>query len=716
MNDKISIIILTNGHENELESSIYSASRQPLDNKELIIVSSTDNEELRKRSDNGEFKFYVKLAEKLVDLREYALKKSTGNYVYFIDAGDMISDEKLVDLYEKLTTQKADIVVDDIMKLKDGYFRFNSEDKTAVRQVVFNNYLLFLRRFPTFRKLAGILIKKSLFEQVDASVLSAPSQELFVKLFLVSSKTIYVHNNSYIWRESDEHQLPEFEWSMNHLSTLNELVKKNQEDGYQAKIPKKISVAISVDDNTEKRIDTLIYSIYKNTNQLVDIYIIYNKISKSSLQLFNKLAEIFKDKLKIFPTKIPKKIENLLQKISLEGNHLPISAFYRIFLPELLPNLDRILYLDADTLVINDLNPLWQTDLQGAFIGCVPDLAVAVVNSWGEQLLGPEKDNYFNSGVLLLDLNLFRKYSINLYFYQFILETTYFYVLGDQDALNLYFKNAVKLLDIKFNYVFKLLSTMPKNLEDVTILHFLGPHKPWNIWNEIPDEQMVAIRMYRKYRYELYQNKNITEPRISVIVTVQNNITGIRKNLESLLIQDYNNLEIIVIDGGSTDGAYEIIEQMVQYYPNIKYKKAFLNERMKQISLGLQMATGKYIYFLNGQEYVANDNLFTKLMAYKDKYQADIVSTNSGYYVLHEGVYRAYETNDKVIDFSDKTPQELLAMPTKKFKFISGNLINRSLTDNLNSKSDEQDNLIQILVQAKRIIYWDNNAWIKVEK
>ena len=55
-------------------------------------------------------------------------------------------------------------------------------------------------------------------------------------------------------------------------------------------------------------------------------------------------------------------------------------------------------------------------------------------------------------------------------------------------------------------------------------------------------------------------------------------------------------------------------------------------------------------------------------------------------------------------------------MPTKKFKFISGNLINRSLTDNLNSKSDEQDNLIQILVQAKRIIYWDNNAWIKVEK
>ena len=150
-------------------------------------------------------------------------------------------------------------------------------------------------------------------------------------------------------------------------------------------------------------------------------------------------------------------------------------------MPELLPNLDRILYLDADTLVINDLNPLWQTDLQGAFIGCVPDLAVVVAKSWGEQLLGPEKDNYFNSGVLLLDLNLFRKYSINLYFYQFILETTYFYVLGDQDALNLYFKNAVKLLDIKFNYVFKLLSTMPKNLEVVTILHFLGPHKPWNI-------------------------------------------------------------------------------------------------------------------------------------------------------------------------------------------------------------------------------------------
>ncbi|MCC4478559.1 hypothetical protein LMB76_10120 [Limosilactobacillus reuteri] len=44
-------------------------------------------------------------------------------------------------------------------------------------------------------------------------------------------------------------------------------------------------------------------------------------------------------------------------------NHLPRSAYYRILLPNLLPEVDRVLYLDYDTLVLGDLTTLWHSDL-----------------------------------------------------------------------------------------------------------------------------------------------------------------------------------------------------------------------------------------------------------------------------------------------------------------------------------------------------------------
>ena len=77
-----------------------------------------------------------------------------------------------------------------------------------------------------------------------------------------------------------------------------------------------------------------------------------------------------------------------------------------------------------------------------------------------------------------MDLALLRKYGVTGYFYQFILESTKFFILGDQDAYNLYFKDAVQYLPIENNYVTQLLeSTDPaehQELAQVTILHFLS--------------------------------------------------------------------------------------------------------------------------------------------------------------------------------------------------------------------------------------------------
>ena len=229
--------------------------------------------------------------------------------------------------------------------------------------------------------------------------------------------------------------------------------------------------------------------------------------------------------------------QHLLAQISLASNHLPRSAYYRILLPNLLPEVDRVLYLDYDTLVLGDLTTLWHSDLAGNFLGCIRDQGVTIKNGWAKNLFGPDANNYFNSGVLLMDLALLRKYGVTGYFYQFILESTKFFVLGDQDAYNLYFKDAVQYLPIENNYVTQLLESSDpaehRELAKVTILHFLSAKKPWKDTTSYPAAMLPAMRT----EYQLAKQV----PQLTVLVLVDDE-HDLARCLESIYYPDYPNL------------------------------------------------------------------------------------------------------------------------------------------------------------------------------
>src|SRR5437879_3158835 len=80
------------------------------------------------------------------------------------------------------------------------------------------------------------------------------------------------------------------------------------------------------------------------------------------------------------------------------------SHWYRIFLPELLPELDRVLYLDADVIVVDSLIPLWNVDLSEDYLAAVTNVfqAAHVHRPVELGLAGPRA--YFNSGVMVLNL------------------------------------------------------------------------------------------------------------------------------------------------------------------------------------------------------------------------------------------------------------------------------------------------------------------------
>src|SRR5699024_10466175 len=125
------------------------------------------------------------------------------------------------------------------------------------------------------------------------------------------------------------------------------------------------------------------------------------KLKAKSLENIIKLSELLTNvELKL--CKVREYQYDWLSKF--KENNLPTEAYFRLLLPELLPDVKRILYLDVDMLVLDNLGELYRTDLGNNILGVVRDFPFTNdKNSWSYFLLGKFGNRYFNSGMLFMD-------------------------------------------------------------------------------------------------------------------------------------------------------------------------------------------------------------------------------------------------------------------------------------------------------------------------
>ena len=107
--------------------------------------------------------------------------------------------------------------------------------------------------------------------------------------------------------------------------------------------------------------------------------------------------------------------------------------------------------------------------------------------------------------------------------------------------------------------------------------------------------------------------------KISVIVPIYNVEKYIKRCLDSILMQKYQNLELILINDGSTDNVEEIIKTYIEKYPNIiKYIKKENTGLSDTRNTGMEIATGDYIMFVDSDDYISQ-NLLNNLKPYMNK-------------------------------------------------------------------------------------------------
>ena len=131
--------------------------------------------------------------------------------------------------------------------------------------------------------------------------------------------------------------------------------------------------------------------------------------------------------------------------------HFNRAMWYRIHLPELLPDVDKVLYLDADTIVLDSLVALWETPMNDNYVAAVTNVFGPWDVDYPAKLGMTSPANYFNSGVILMDLAAMRRDRCTAALRTFALEHPQLIWFPDQDAMNVLLEHKRLALHPRWN-------------------------------------------------------------------------------------------------------------------------------------------------------------------------------------------------------------------------------------------------------------------------
>lgn len=218
-----------------------------------------------------------------------------------------------------------------------------------------------------------------------------------------------------------------------------------------------ISIVVASDNHYAILIAALLKSIDLNhkTDEHIDFHIIDDGISAKVIKQLNEIADPSRITLKWFKSKeiVPSNIV-----IPVDNSAFPLTVYMRVFSPYVVdPDVDKLLYLDVDTIVQDDISKLWNVSLDGYVAGAIQDVGKTVDCEWGgipnhlELGLAPDT-KYFNSGVLMINAKQWRAEDISNQVITALSTYKEHVQLADQYGLNVVLANKWKELDPKWNW------------------------------------------------------------------------------------------------------------------------------------------------------------------------------------------------------------------------------------------------------------------------
>ena len=248
-----------------------------------------------------------------------------------------------------------------------------------------------------------------------------------------------------------------------------------------------MNILITINKKYIKQVNILLNSIqYSNIKESFNIYVLHRDLEESDLKTINNNLD-----LKRFQIHLIKITEKEIHKFPVYEKRYPVEIYFRIFASKYLPqDLERILYLDADTIVINSLKELYETDFEGNYYVAATHVK-KVLHKLNEIRLNIKEDEpYINTGVLLINLKALRTIPIEKEVKEFIKKNEKKLLLPDQDIIVSIYGDKIKLVDsLKYNLGERTVNAYNINhpqtpiglrwiCRNTVIIHYFGRNKP----------------------------------------------------------------------------------------------------------------------------------------------------------------------------------------------------------------------------------------------
>lgn len=267
----------------------------------------------------------------------------------------------------------------------------------------------------------------------------------------------------------------------------NFIYNKNFRKQYiEIKQKKYIPIVYASDNNYAKYTSVSIQSILENSAQrnfLIFYILIDDEFSERNKELLTNQVEKYGHNIVFVNMKDAYKEENL--KIA----HISHHTYYRLQLPKILGYLNKLIYIDGDTIVLGDIGDLFDFDIKDSYFGGVK--APAFDNKKHRNRLGIDTSKYINAGVLLVNNRLLIKDKVQKKFEELLNNS---YDCQDQDIINVAGFGKITLLPIKYNLMTKYQNTFSRFISEgkidksefgeaikyPLIIHYADKIKPWD--------------------------------------------------------------------------------------------------------------------------------------------------------------------------------------------------------------------------------------------
>ena len=281
------------------------------------------------------------------------------------------------------------------------------------------------------------------------------------------------------------------------------------------------NIVYITDDNYIMPTAVSITSLISNTEKAISITVICSNPCENINCL--RLLESEKSRIRIVDVKDRYDFASMRIDCTKSG-HVTQAALLKFFIPEIIKDIDVVLFIDGDTIISRDINELFDINLENDYIAAVRDIASLVsYDSYLERIKDINTiDNItFNSGVMLMDLKKMRNESVASKLID--KRKKYDDPLMDQCTLNHVLCGRWKELPLRYNFLTNLIlksdfdefqscygiqeRTYSDILNDQSILHFAGMEKPWNFY--VP----YISELFEKYYYRSpYKDSKLEVP------------------------------------------------------------------------------------------------------------------------------------------------------------------------------------------------------------